>query len=142
MQELEYRLQKAEELIQMILDGVDDNNTDYNVTPSGNAYNPTISLFTCPVSGTYLFFTSILSVPHIRTVQTELVYEGLGKGSANAFNDVDVDQGITAVALHCSAGHWVWVRCMSGSQTWEGTFSSFTGILMGPDVLATATNSY
>ncbi|KAK3597957.1 hypothetical protein CHS0354_042306 [Potamilus streckersoni] len=36
MQELEYKLQKAEKQIRMLVHGVDDNNTDYNVSKSGN----------------------------------------------------------------------------------------------------------
>ncbi|KAL3886463.1 hypothetical protein ACJMK2_026448 [Sinanodonta woodiana] len=113
------------------------NKVDYN---EGNAYDPYAGIFTCPVSGTYLFFTNILSVPHRGTVETEIVVDGIGRGRTNAFDSVDVDQGTAAAALHCTAGRRIWVKCMAGTQTWGDMYSSFTGVLLWPDDSAINSN--
>ncbi|KAK3597960.1 hypothetical protein CHS0354_042309 [Potamilus streckersoni] len=213
MHELEQRLQKAEERIQMLIYGMDETNSDCNVNKSatvkvldisetqanmeigssisywipyngsgkdprqtkmgdkitervpfkdriqavtipighsllfdrvdyneGNAYDARSGIFTCPVSGTYFFYTNIISMLHSAKVQTQIIVEGLGKGKTHAFGDADADQGSTAAALHCNAGQRVWVECTLGSETWGQMYSTFTGILLWPDDAATSSN--
>ncbi|KAL3886568.1 hypothetical protein ACJMK2_026553 [Sinanodonta woodiana] len=110
---------------------------DFN---EGNAYDSTTGIFTCPVSGTYFFYTNILSLFHTGGVETEIILEGQGKGRAHAFREDNHDQGSTAAALHCDAGQRVWVQIVAGSQSFGHTFSSFTGLLMWQDDAATNSN--
>ncbi|KAK3597951.1 hypothetical protein CHS0354_042298 [Potamilus streckersoni] len=110
---------------------------DYN---EGNAYDPNIGIFTCPVSGTYLFFTSVLSDISSGQVQTEIVVNGLGKVRTLAFQDANHAQGSTAATLHCNAGQRVWVQGAYGSKAYGLTFSSFTGTLLWSDDAATNSN--
>ncbi|KAL3886538.1 hypothetical protein ACJMK2_026523, partial [Sinanodonta woodiana] len=90
---------------------------DYN---EGNAYDTKTGTFTCPISGTYYFFTNILSWFHVGPVQNEIVLEGQGKGRAHAKNDDDHAQGSTAASLYCNAGQRVWAQVVSGSQACGG----------------------
>ncbi|KAK3597959.1 hypothetical protein CHS0354_042308 [Potamilus streckersoni] len=98
----------------------------------GNAYDAKLGIFTCPVSGTYFFFTNILSIYHSGQVETEIVVEGIGKGTTSAFNENNHAQGSTAAAVHCDAGQRVWVQGAYGSQAFGASFSSFTGYLLWP----------
>ncbi|KAK3597964.1 hypothetical protein CHS0354_042314 [Potamilus streckersoni] len=110
---------------------------DYN---EGNAYDKKTGIFTCPISGTYFFYTNIISMFHAGSIQTEIVLEGQGKGRTHA-NKVDNHaQGSTAASLHCDAGQRVWVQAVYGSQTWGEMLSSFTGVLMWQDETATNSN--
>ncbi|KAL3886571.1 hypothetical protein ACJMK2_026556 [Sinanodonta woodiana] len=110
---------------------------DYN---EGNAYDAKTGIFTCPVSGTYFFFTNLISIYHTGPQETEIVLEGQGKGKTHAYNEENHDQGSTAASLHCNAGQRVWVQATIGSQTWGEMFSSFTGVLLWQDDSATNSN--
>ncbi|KAL3886541.1 hypothetical protein ACJMK2_026526 [Sinanodonta woodiana] len=110
---------------------------DYN---EGNAYDSKSGIFTCPVAGTYFFYTNIVSMFHTSQIETEIVFEGIGKGKTHVHEHAYIDQGSTAASLHCNAGQRVWVQAAEGSQTYGDVYSSFTGVLLWQDDAATNSN--
>ncbi|KAK3597965.1 hypothetical protein CHS0354_042315 [Potamilus streckersoni] len=157
MKELEYRLQIAEERIRMLENRAENKNHDHKVNKSatikvfdtnrtngnmdsGNGYDAKIGIFTCPVTGTY-FFTNVITQYGVGPVQTEIVLDGIGKGTTHASKqETGYDQGCTAAALHFDAGQRVWVKGYVGSEVFGSVFSSFTGILLWNSDDATNSN--
>ncbi|KAK3605489.1 hypothetical protein CHS0354_001478 [Potamilus streckersoni] len=107
---------------------------DYN---EGNAYDKTSGIMTCPVSGTYFFYTNILNAPG-DIAATEITHEGIFKG--RTYGNSNYDQGSFSATLHCRAGERVWVRVSFGTQIYGGDHSSFTGFLLWADADSSISN--
>ncbi|KAK3597961.1 hypothetical protein CHS0354_042310 [Potamilus streckersoni] len=101
---------------------------EYN---EGSAYNAQIGIFTCPVSGTYFFFTNVLSLAN-EGLETNLILDGRVLGTTKVFGHDNRDQGSTAAAIHCIAGQRVWVEGKDGNHAYGYKYSSFSGILLWP----------
>ncbi|XP_052791832.1 cerebellin-1-like [Mya arenaria] len=99
----------------------------------GNAFDPALHGFTCPISGIYTFMTALLADIHENTV-TEIVHNGtplVQAYSAGSTSSHGFDQGFNAVMVRCNAGERVWVQLSNhqGTTVFAGGFSSFSGFL-------------
>ncbi|KAK3605488.1 hypothetical protein CHS0354_001477 [Potamilus streckersoni] len=104
---------------------------DYN---EGNAYDTTSGIMTCPITGTYLFYTNVLSQPNALDVATEIVRERNGKGRTYAYGGSHNAQGGISAILHCRTGERVWVRTNYGFQIFGADHSSFSGFILWSNV--------
>jgi hypothetical protein len=97
----------------------------------GQGFNVNTHIFTCPVSGTYNFQTSLLSTGGSAVV-TEIVKEGnrLVQAHAQPFRNTHA-QGFNSVFTKCDKGENVWVRLdRYGDKVHSESFTTFSGFLL------------
>ncbi|XP_053379901.1 heavy metal-binding protein HIP-like [Mercenaria mercenaria] len=106
---------------------------DHVETNVGNAYNPHHGVFLAPVTGTYLFYTSVMAESN-REIWCQIVVNGVKKVTAYARGtDARFDQGSQAVIVHLQKGDDVAVQNYLAD---DGIFSnpdiwtSFSGLLL------------
>ena len=103
----------------------------------GSGYNHATGIFTCPVSGVYLFFFDVGS-GSAHQIVARLVVNGLNKVGAiadSAFHTYHEAQSSNMAILKLSAGAHVWVENYRWSDKFvEGDttdrFTTFSGILL------------
>eukprot|EP00105_Crassostrea_gigas_P040123 XP_019924271.1 PREDICTED: complement C1q-like protein 3 [Crassostrea gigas] len=91
------------------------------ITNLGGGYNPTNGVFTAPVSGTYVFFTTVVSWDD-GNISTDIVLNGNSKvrtfADSRGFHTPEqyvYQTGTNLVSLHLQVGDRVWVRKYSGT---------------------------
>ena len=104
---------------------------DSVVINMGAHYDPSTSVFTCPVSGYYL-----LSL-HVRSIGDEVMYADIVTGGtvvAGVAADRDYDSASNTVVVYCAEGADVFVRARSSGCVLQGdatfAYSMFTGTLL------------
>jgi hypothetical protein len=106
---------------------------DHVETNIGNGYNPHEGVFTAPVSGLYVFHTSIF-VDRNQEVFGELVVNGLIKASAYARStDGRYDQGSQTLVIQIQQGDVVAVQNLIVKSELFGDpyiYSTFSGFLL------------
>ncbi|XP_053396853.1 complement C1q-like protein 4 [Mercenaria mercenaria] len=106
-------------------------NFDTVITNVGNAYSTTTGVFTCPVSGIYLFVCNIVGGP---TGQTRIRVYHNGKAIGRPWTGNGVHEpGADSTVIHAEAGDEVYVKDLI---TWSinlDNFSKFTGVLIKAD---------
>ncbi|XP_045206773.2 complement C1q-like protein 2 [Mercenaria mercenaria] len=109
---------------------------DHVETNTGNGYNPHNGVFTAPVSGLYLFYTSVLA-DNNREVWCQVVVNGKNKGSAYARGtDGRHDQGSQAIIVQLQQGDDVAVQNVAADDAIygsDGIYSTFSGFLLQQD---------
>ena len=104
---------------------------DHVETNVGNGYNPHHGVFTAPVSGLYLFYSSILS-EHDGEVRAQIVVNGVFKASIYGSND-RFDQGSQAIVVSLQQGDDVAVQNRDNDHAIYGDayiYSTFSGVLL------------
>lgn len=101
-------------------------------TNYGEAYNPQLSVFQCPVSGYYLFFINVHAQNY--DMRPEIYIDG-GESFVRTFADNSSDDNSsTMVITYCDALQLVWVRSTgNGARMFglaENPLSSFSGVLL------------
>lgn len=91
------------------------------ITNLGGGYNRATGVFTAPVSGTYIFFTSVVSWDN-KNISTDIVLNGNSKvrtfADSRGFNVPEhyvYQTGTNLVCLQLQVGDRVWVRKYSGT---------------------------
>ncbi|XP_045211430.2 collagen alpha-2(VIII) chain-like [Mercenaria mercenaria] len=108
-------------------------------TNIGNGYDSLTGVFTAPVSGTYVFYTSIL-VYNGREVFCRIVVNGVNM--ANTYGrgtDNRLDQGSQAVIVQLQKGHQVAVQNKVDDDAIFGNqdiYTTFSGFLLHSSTLA------
>ncbi|XP_045206770.2 uncharacterized protein LOC123559013, partial [Mercenaria mercenaria] len=109
---------------------------DHVETNTGNGYNPHHGVFTAPVSGLYLFYTSVLA-DHNRIIWCQIVINGKNKASAYARGtDGRHDQGSQAIIVQLQQGDDVAVQNLDADDSIYGDqyiYSTFSGFLLQQD---------
>ena len=102
-------------------------------TNVGNGYNPHHGVFTAPVSGLYLFYSSILS-EHGAETWVQIVVNGVRKASIYARGtDTRHDQGSQALVVSLQQGDDVAVQNPYNGHAIFGNadiYSTFSGVLL------------
>ena len=82
----------------------------------GNAYDSNTGIFTCPISGLYLFSMTILSNPN-RIVETELVLDGRSIMRVYSASDGSAyNSGTNTVIQSLKQGDKIWARIVNSSS--------------------------
>jgi len=111
-----------------------------NVTlNAGNAFDPVTHVFLCPVTGVYVFQSSLMAEQH-DMIQTAIVIDGAngaklyasGADSARAGSGLGYDQGFNSLVTLCKQGQHVWVRNhhANGHAVYPAHFSTFSGFML------------
>ncbi|XP_045206771.2 complement C1q tumor necrosis factor-related protein 3-like [Mercenaria mercenaria] len=110
---------------------------DHVETNLGNGYNPHHGVFTAPVSGLYVFYSSILADMD-REVWCRIVVNGNNKASVNARGtNGRYDQGSQAIDVQLQQGDDVSVQNAAADDSIYGDakiYSTFSGFLLQQDV--------
>ena len=106
---------------------------DHVETNVGNGYNSHHGVFTAPVSGLYVFYTSVLA-DNNREIWCELVVNGAIKASVYARGtDGRHDQGSQALVIQLNQGDDVAVQNVAADDAIYGDptiYSTFSGFLL------------
>lgn len=106
---------------------------DIEVTNIGNAYNPHAGLFVAPVSGIYVFSTTLLSYPH-HSAHFNFMKNGVVVSSLHPHSADDSPGHDTAgmmVVLRLQKGDDVSVANRDADESLSGhRYSSFSGFLL------------
>ena len=106
---------------------------DHVETNVGNGYNPHHGVFTAPVSGLYLFYSSILS-EHGAETWAQIVVNGVNKASIYARGADDrYDQGSQAIVVNLQQGDDVAIQNFFSGHAIHGDaniYSTFSGVLL------------
>ncbi|XP_060581502.1 complement C1q-like protein 4 [Ruditapes philippinarum] len=109
---------------------------DHVETNVGNGYNPHHGVFTAPVPGLYVFYTSVLA-DNDREVWCELIVNGAIKASVYARGtDGRHDQGSQALVIQLKQGDDIAVQNVAADDAIYGDptiYSTFTGFLLQQD---------
>ncbi|XP_053389870.1 caprin-2-like [Mercenaria mercenaria] len=102
----------------------------------GQGFDTSTSKFTCPVSGVYVFQSSVMAQRY-DYVQTEIVKNGYVVVRMYAATDKSTtrfDQGFNSGITECYKGEKVWVRIVEhwGTQVRSSRFTTFSGYLLWP----------
>ncbi|XP_060583988.1 uncharacterized protein LOC132740155 [Ruditapes philippinarum] len=102
----------------------------------GGGYHHLSGIFIAPVSGIYLFCTSILAEAH-KNIDVGIIKNGIQLAGAygESGGDTYYDQGSASVAVQLNVGDEVWVenRWPADAQIHgQGLHTSFTGVLVVP----------
>ncbi|XP_053399483.1 complement C1q tumor necrosis factor-related protein 3-like [Mercenaria mercenaria] len=109
---------------------------DHVETNKGNGYSPHHGVFTAPVSGLYVFYTSILAY-NDREVWCQMVVNGVNKASVYARGtDNRHDQGSQVIIIQLQQGDDISVQNVAADDAiyGDGTiYSTFSGFLLQQD---------
>ncbi|XP_045206763.2 complement C1q-like protein 4 [Mercenaria mercenaria] len=109
---------------------------DHVETNKGNGYNPHHGVFTAPVPGLYVFFTSILA-DNNREVWCQIVVNGVIKASVYARGtDTRHDQGSQVMIIQLQQGDTISVQNLAADYAIYGDgdiYSTFSGFLLQQD---------
>ena len=107
---------------------------DRIVSNLGDRYRWQNSTFTCPVSGTYLFYLNVVSKPgHSMIVHIIKENSALVLAVADGVSDVH-NHGSALVIINCLANERVWPQmALSGNLDGNNRESHFTGYLLHRD---------
>ncbi|KAL3861577.1 hypothetical protein ACJMK2_007603 [Sinanodonta woodiana] len=103
----------------------------------GSGFDPLLGIFTCPVSGTYYFQTTILSMKE-DFIDTSIVLDEnwIAAVHSNA-GGLLFGQGTNAAITHCAVGQRVWVRTVDDQEgtknVYGNRYSTFIGHLLWVD---------
>ena len=111
---------------------------DHVETNVGNGYNSHHGVFTAPVSGLYVFYTSVLA-DNNREIWCELVVNGAIKASVYARGtDGRHDQGSQALVIQLNQGDDVAVQNVAADDAVYGStsfYTTFSGFLLQENLL-------
>ena len=101
------------------------------ITDVGNAYDVNSSIFTCPVSGVYMFSMSFMSTPDN---YSEVFLMHQGSAVIRLYAD-DVVSSYTSASnlafVQCSQGQSLWVMTSSGRDAHDvHVYTTFSGMLL------------
>jgi hypothetical protein len=102
----------------------------------GGGYHHFSGIFIAPVSGIYLFCTSVLAETHA-DIDVGIIKNGiqLAGAYAGSIGQSSYDQGSASVTMQLHVGDEVWVenRWPAGAKVHgQGLHTSFTGVLVVP----------
>ncbi|XP_060606619.1 uncharacterized protein LOC132758929 [Ruditapes philippinarum] len=102
----------------------------------GGGYHHFSGIFIAPVSGIYLFCTSILAEAH-KNIDVGIIKNGnqLAGAYGESGDDTNYDQGAASVAVQLNVGDEVWVENRWPADAkihGQGLHTSFTGVLVVP----------
>ncbi|XP_053378356.1 uncharacterized protein LOC123524627 [Mercenaria mercenaria] len=100
----------------------------------GQAFDTVLHVFICPVNGTYVFQSALMS-SHTEHIQTEIVKDNnalVRMYAAGATGSHGFDQGFNSAIVQCYKGERVWVRVRNryGTEVFSALFSSFSGYIL------------
>jgi len=101
---------------------------------AGDAFDPVMHTFICPLDGVYVFQSALLA-EHQDMVQTAIVLDGT-KGAimyaAGAGTGHGYDQGFNSLVTLCKRGQHVWVHNehRDGPTVFPANYTTFSGFLL------------
>ncbi|KAH3805983.1 hypothetical protein DPMN_134293 [Dreissena polymorpha] len=104
---------------------------DSVILNDGGGFNAYHGLFTAPVTGYYLFSTTILHTPHSQELHAGIMHKGNLIAMIHGFVNV-FEQGTQTVVLKVRTGEQVWIgnRDYTNQYVYGDYYSSFSGFLL------------
>jgi len=101
---------------------------------AGNAFDPVMHTFICPVEGVYVF-QSALMAENRDMAETAIVLDGAESAriyASGAGTDYGFDQGFNSLVTLCKRGQHVWVHAIhpNGHTVYPYNYSTFSGFLL------------